>query len=249
MYVDGESRYAELSQEAWDRQVRLTAEAREADENAPPLDQPEYVGWCDGPLLKTNRASRLALYEADALLHDPGLGWTAVGDPFRFGHPLPLGTPVDTHGRCVVCDQLRKANVGKKTLTKGQLAIRAAECWAFVGGPPNPRGGRPRTRKPGNALASRITNEGQAVGPQIGYPVSRGLMARRWDVSPAYMKWATALVTRDSRRANAVRRGTLGLKKAYEDLLIREGAPTKAADRAWYGSVANAMSHESPVAA
>jgi hypothetical protein len=89
--------------------------------------------------------------QADAL--DPTR--IGVGDPHRLGHMIRPGAEL-VGDRCLICDRLLKAR--RRKLTKSQRAIEAALCWRFVGGPPNPHGGRPRKS-------------------QRGYPVSRGLMA------------------------------------------------------------------------
>lgn len=105
----------------------------------------------------------------------------------------------------------------KKKLTKGQRAMLAADCWKLLGGPPQP--GRPRKQKPGSGLASER--------PLFGCPINRRLMALRWGISEAMVKWATGLVRqRDPalvKLANRVRRGTLGLQRAYEQLLVKQG--------------------------
>jgi hypothetical protein len=222
--------YADEPEEvAWD-----TERAREWYADEWPEEPPEQLvlfDLCHGTMLRGFK--RLAVvYEREEGFVPRGFDWAAfpdllsrlfLHDPIRMGHPAPPGTKMTKGGRCEICERLRQSR--RLKLSQGQRAIRAAECWQFIGGPPSPRGGRPRKRIPGNKIAGQGWQPSWA---QIGYPVSRGFMARRWGVSEVMIKWATALVSRDSKLARSltsrVRRGKLGLKRAYEELLIREGA-------------------------
>jgi hypothetical protein len=143
---------------------------------------------------------------------------------------LPVGAPVKKE-RCLVCDRIAafwegerkkykkgKLKTGQKRRTKGQRAIYAAECWGYVGGPPNPRGGRPRKLPKLGSQSEVISSQIAAFWDRDGYPVSRDLMARRWGIRQATMKQATAVVTRDPQLAGRVKRGTLTLEQAYDQV-------------------------------
>ena len=99
--------------------------------------------------VKRRGSYREALLEGVRRLY----GETFPHDPFRMGHWLPAGASwratVDVRS---VNGCGRSGSCGRST--QGQRAIEAGLCWQFVGGPPNPRGGRPRKRpKPGNENA------------------------------------------------------------------------------------------------
>jgi hypothetical protein len=144
------------SREWFDRQRWLAEEAEEAALWVDTPNQLRLFTWCNGPIhgkyrrWGDNRA-RLYLLENETLRYNlrmtvPARRSLFVGDPFRFGHPLPVGTPIDKYSRCGVCRRLNKMNPpplteeqrarGKKDplpLTQGQRAIEAGTLLAVRG--------------------------------------------------------------------------------------------------------------------
>lgn len=90
-------------------------------------------------------------------------------------------------------------NVMRRNLTKQQKAIAAAESWEMYGGPPDRKGGRPRTSD-----QSEVMNGDK--------------LAAMWGVGRDYLTWATALVYEWPEAAADVKAGIASLPGSYERL-------------------------------